>query len=60
MKEKMEARLNELKAEFENGKKMLEDLDMKRSSLSQTLIRISGAIQALEELANEDAGETAS
>lgn len=46
----MEARIKELKSEFEDGKKLLEELDMKRSSLGQTILRISGAIQALEEL----------
>jgi hypothetical protein len=50
MKEQMEARVNELKIEFEEGKKMLEELDIKRTSLGQTILRISGAIQALEEL----------
>jgi len=50
MKEQMEVRIKELKAEFEEGKKMLEELNMKRSSLGQTILRISGAIQALEEL----------
>jgi predicted nucleic acid-binding Zn-ribbon protein len=57
MKEQIETRLNELKNEFENGKKMLEDLDVKRSDMSQTLLRISGAIQALEELMPEDKTE---
>ncbi len=50
MKEQIEARINELKLEFEEGNKMLEELDMKRAGLEQTILRISGAIQALEEL----------
>lgn len=50
MKEQLEARIKELKGEFENGQKMLEELDMKRAGLGQTLLRISGAIQALEEM----------
>lgn len=54
MKEQMEARINELKAEFEEGKKMLEELDIKRTGLGQTILRISGAIQALEELMPEE------
>lgn len=53
MNEKMEARISELKMEYENGKKMLDDLDMRRTNLSQTLFRISGAIQALEELVSD-------
>ncbi len=50
MKEQLEERLKELKGEFENGKKVLEELDAKRTNLTQTLLRISGAIQALEDL----------
>ncbi|WP_024833732.1 hypothetical protein [Ruminiclostridium josui] len=54
MKEKIEERIKELKGEFENGQKILEDLDAKRAGLNQTLLRISGAIQALEELMPEE------
>ncbi|MNI52397.1 hypothetical protein D3C73_1071720 [compost metagenome] len=57
MKEQLEARMNELKAELEAGRQMMQELDEKRSNLGYTLTRISGAIQVLEELA---AGEEAS
>jgi predicted nuclease with TOPRIM domain len=50
MKEQLEARLQELKAEFEAGQKMLAELEQKKINLEQTLLRISGAIQVLEEL----------
>lgn len=50
MKDQIEARINELKQEYEEGNKMLEELDLKRAGLGQTILRISGAIQALEEL----------
>lgn len=50
MKEQIEARIEQLKKEFEEGKKMIEELDVKRTNLGQTMLRISGAIQALEEL----------
>lgn len=53
MKEKLEARIKELKAEFEEGKKMMDELDIKRANLGQTLLRISGAVQALEELVSD-------
>lgn len=43
-------RLEELNAEAESGKKMLANLDAQRAELQQTLLRISGAIQVLEEL----------
>jgi septal ring factor EnvC (AmiA/AmiB activator) len=49
MKEKLEKRLNELRMEFESGQKMLADLEAKEMTLRNTLIRISSAIQVLEE-----------
>ncbi len=50
MQEKIEARLAELRAEFESGQKMLAELDEKRDRLRESLLRISGAIQVLEEM----------
>ncbi|MCP5013263.1 MAG: hypothetical protein GY942_25060 [Aestuariibacter sp.] len=60
MKEQLEQRLQRLKQEFASGQKMLADLEVQQNELQQTLLRISGAIQVLGELAagNEDAGET--
>ena len=49
MKEQLEERLKELRAEFESGQKMLEELETKRENLRQTMLRISGAIQVIEE-----------
>ncbi len=49
MKEQLEQRLQALKAEFEAGQKMLADLEARQAELRQTLLRISGAIQVLEE-----------
>lgn len=46
-------RLESLKTEFEQGEKMLADLDAKREQVSQTMLRISGAIQILEEILKE-------
>lgn len=46
----IENRLHELKAEYESGQKMLVDLEKRQAELHQTLLRISGAIQVLEEL----------
>ncbi len=50
MRERLEARLQQLKAEFESGQKMLADLEAQKEQLRQTLLRISGAAQVLEEL----------
>lgn len=49
MRDQLEQRLKSLKAELETGEKMLADLDAKRANLRETLLRISGAIQVLEE-----------
>ena len=61
MKEQLEERLKELKAEFESGQKMLAELEAKQANLRESLLRISGAIQVLEEELgkhNDDNGET--
>lgn len=55
MNSTIQERLEELKAEHLNGQRLLADLDARRNSLQATLLRISGAIQVLEELANPSA-----
>lgn len=50
MREQVEQRLNELKSEFEAGQKMLAELEAKQANLRETLLRISGAIQVLQEV----------
>ena len=49
MKEQLEKRLTELKAEFASGQKAMTELETKQANLRDTLLRISGAIQILEE-----------
>jgi len=56
MKPQLEKRLAELKSEFESGQKMLADLQTKRSELEATMLRISGAIQVLEEMLSKQGG----
>jgi hypothetical protein len=54
MREQLQARLEELKNELETGRVRLRELERQESILRETLLRISGAIQVLEELlANE-------
>ena len=48
MKEQIELRINELKAELEAGQKVMEELENQRSNITYTLLRINGAIQVLE------------
>jgi prefoldin subunit 5 len=52
MKDQTEQRLQELRSEFKIGEAQLEQLDRRRAQLRDTLLRISGAIQVLEELLN--------
>jgi hypothetical protein len=62
MRTGVEQRLGELRTEFEAGRRMLADLDARRAELQQTLLRIGGAVQVLEELlgpAGEQEGEHA-
>jgi predicted nuclease with TOPRIM domain len=49
LKEQLQKRLAELHAEYESGQKMLTALETKQANLRETLLRIVGAIQVLEE-----------
>lgn len=50
MKTQLEARLAELRSEYDAGLGVMADLQKKEEDLRTTLMRISGAIQVLEEL----------
>jgi predicted nuclease with TOPRIM domain len=50
MRDKLMSRLEQLKTEFQSGETKLQDLDIQQSRLRETLLRISGAIQVLEEM----------
>jgi predicted nuclease with TOPRIM domain len=54
MKDKLEQRLQTLKTEYEAGQKVLAELEAKQTNVRETLLRISGAIQVLEEALSED------
>jgi len=49
MREQLEARLLSLKSEFTVGQQKLAELEAQETNLRNTLLRISGAIQVLEE-----------
>lgn len=55
MRTALEQRLQKLKAEFESGQKMLADVESRQAELQKTLLRISGAIQVIEEVLAEEA-----
>jgi predicted nuclease with TOPRIM domain len=50
MREELQNRLDILRKEFEAGQGRLRDLEMQEAHLRGTMLRISGAIQVLEEL----------
>ena len=50
---KLQERLKELRQEFETGQQRLAEIETQRAQVTETLLRISGAIQVLEELAGE-------
>lgn len=53
MKAQLEQRLTTLKEEFENGHKALNEITAKQSEIRNTLLRIHGAIQVIEEELNK-------
>jgi hypothetical protein len=54
MQERISARLESLKKEYEAGRRLLADLDAQQVELQRTLLSIGGAIQVLEELLGTD------
>ena len=53
MQEKLQQRLQSLKSEYEAGQKMMAELEARQTNLRDTLLRITGAIQVLEEALSE-------
>jgi predicted nuclease with TOPRIM domain len=49
MHAQLHTRLDQLKTEYESGRQMLAELEQQQRTLHNTLLRISGAIQVLEE-----------
>jgi hypothetical protein len=53
MREQIQARLEALKKELETGRAELQKVEMQRTYLHETVLRIGGAVQVLEELLRE-------
>ena len=49
----MQQRLQELRAELEKGRQRMQELEREQRDVRDTMLRISGAIQVLEEMAEE-------
>jgi predicted nuclease with TOPRIM domain len=54
MKSEIKTRLEELKEEYKKGQERLLALEQETTNLSNTMLRISGAIQVLEELTGKN------
>ena len=54
MTEQIKTRMESLRAEYRTGQEMLAELEGRQAGLKMTLTRISGAIQVLEELLQEN------
>jgi predicted nuclease with TOPRIM domain len=54
MTEQIKTRIESLRAEYRTGQEMLAELEGRQAGLKMTLTRISGAIQVLEELLQEN------
>lgn len=50
MREQLQTRLAELQHDLEVGERRLAQIDQERAQLRDTMLRISGAIQVIEEL----------
>lgn len=53
MREQLQTRLEELKKEFETGQNRLRELEAEMAYVRETMLRISGAIQVLEQMLQE-------
>jgi hypothetical protein len=57
MKRELEARLKQLKDEYQKGQGQLVALEQETANVKNTLLRISGAIQVLQELLGDKTSE---
>jgi len=58
LREQLEARLRELRNELDVGERRLHTLELDQAQLRDTLLRISGAIQVLQELLDQHPVDT--
>lgn len=49
LKKQLEQRLAEMQEEYDSGQKFLAELEVRQTNVKETLLRIAGAIQVLEE-----------
>jgi predicted nuclease with TOPRIM domain len=51
--QQLQRRLEELKKEYETGQARLRELEAETNRVGETMLRISGAIQVIQEMLNE-------
>ena len=54
MEARLRKRLEELRAEYDKGRKALDDLESQAANVRATLLRIAGAVQVLQEELGEN------
>lgn len=54
MQEQLQLRLEELKKEYETGQTRLRELESESAYVRETLLRISGAIQVIQEMLEQE------
>ena len=59
MRDQLQERLDELKSQYQLGEGQLRELVRQEAALRETLLRITGAIQVLEELLGTSPAEPA-
>jgi predicted nuclease with TOPRIM domain len=53
LQEQLKKRLDELKKEYETGQARLRELEAETNHVGETMLRISGAIQVIQEMLND-------
>jgi len=59
MREQLQQRLAELKKDFTEGQSRLQEMEAQQALMRDTLLRISGAIQVIEEMLRDEQTEQA-
>ena len=57
MREQLQCRLEDLKREYEAGQTRLRELETETAYVRETMLRISGAIQVIQEMLEKEAQE---
>lgn len=54
MKDQLQRRLEDLKKEYETGQARLRELESETAYIRETMLRISGAIQVIQEMLEQE------